>query len=332
MAEVKKIVHIALLFISIDLHAQDPHFTQSHSAPMLVNPAYTGVFDNAQLRFLTNYRQQWSGLGDPFVTSFAGFDAKIGDNGLVYQNPFNIGLHLISDKTFNGAVKGNVITATTSYHVSLADEGKQTLGIGLGIGYGSKRIDFSSLSAESQFTNGGFDLSLPNGEPLLNEIKPYLMISPGILYTYNNKEEGTFFDFGFAVFNSNQPLLTTLYDKNERLSRRISAQASFQRYINSSYLLNAELQYQSQANVDYLLSGVSYAKLLEEELDASMIGLGLWYRTSDAIAPYLFAEFNKIRLGFTYDIQINDMRKSAYPANSFEFSLRWRTPVKKHNQ
>ena len=292
---------------------------------MLVNPAFAGVFDNAQLRVMTNYRRQWSGLGNSFTTSYVGFDAKLFDDGLYYQNPFNIGVHVVSDKTFNGTVKGNVITATSSYHVPLSNEGKQTIGIGLSIGYGSKRIDFSSLSSESQFTSGGFDQSLPNGETFLQKIKPYVLISPGVLYTYNNKEDGTFFDIGFAVFNANQPYFTTLFDNNEKIARRISAQASFQRYTSNSGLLNVELQYQSQSYVDYFLSGFSYAHLFSEEDDPSMIGLGIWYRTSDAIAPYLFAEYKKLRFGFTYDIQINGMRKDVYPANSFEFSLRWRT-------
>lgn len=324
MNTIIKYLYFVLFFSVVKVHGQDPHFTQANSSPMLVNPAYTGVFDNAQLRVMTVHRQQWSGMGNPFTTTMVGLDAKMFEDRRYNQNPFNVGMNLLSDKTFSGAVKSNILTASTSYHVPLSKEGKQTIGIGLALGYGTKRIDFSTLTSGSQFTSGGFDQSLSNGENFLVNIKPYFLISPGLLYTYNNREEGTFFDFGLAVYNANQPVLSSIYDKSDKIPRRISAQASFQHYMGSTLLFNAEMQYQSQAGVDYLLSGVSCAKMLKEEVDASMVGLGIWYRTSDAIAPYIFAELNRLRFGFTWDYQINDIRKDQYPANSIEFSLRWR--------
>ena len=327
-----KIVFFFLVLWAMEIRAQDPHFTQANSSPMLVNPAYTGVFDNSQIRFMTLHRQQWSDLGNPYTTTYLGLDAKAFESKLYYQNPFNLGMHLVSDQTFNGALKDNVATFTTSYHVPLTKEGKQTIGIGLGLGYGTKRIDFTSLTSGEQFTSGGFDQSLPNGETFQSNSKPYFLISPGILYTYNNREEGTFFDFGLAVFNSNQPALSYYYIANDRIPRRVSAHASFQRYLNNIYLFNADMQYQSQAGTDYFLSGISCARLLEEEMDAPMIGLGLWFRTGDAIAPYLFGEFNRIRFGFTYDFQVNDIRKDLFPARSFEFSLRWRIATHALNQ
>ncbi|MFM7554606.1 MAG: type IX secretion system membrane protein PorP/SprF, partial [Verrucomicrobiota bacterium] len=61
-------------------------------------------------------------------------------------------------------------------------------------------------------------------------------------------------------------------------------------------------------------------KLLDEDPEGSLFGLGCWYRTGDAIAPYVFGEFNSVRLGITYDIQLNDIRKPTAPATSLEFS------------
>jgi hypothetical protein len=90
-------------------------------------------------------------------------------------------------------------------------------------------------------------------------------------------------------------------------------------------LLNVKMLYQSQANTDYLVSGFSMARLMEEDdVEADMIGVGLWYRTGDAIAPMVFGEFNQFKVGLSYDIQINGLRKNTMPANSMELSLQWR--------
>jgi hypothetical protein len=82
--------------------------------------------------------------------------------------------------------------------------------------------------------------------------------------------------------------------------------------------------YQSQAGVDYVLGGLSVAKLFSEERDANMVGIGCWYRSADAVSPYVFTEINRCRVGFSYDIQINDIRKNVRPVSTMEFSLQWR--------
>jgi hypothetical protein len=38
----------------------------------------------------------------------------------------------------------------------------------------------------------------------------------------------------------------------------------------------------------------------------------------------VFGEFNQFKVGLSYDIQINGLRKNTMPANSMELSLQWR--------
>jgi type IX secretion system PorP/SprF family membrane protein len=312
-----------LLSASLIVKAQDPHFTQFNAAPFTVNPAYTGVFDGGS-RFMSNYRQQWSSIGTPYTTSVVAFDGKLFNDGQYVQNPFNMGIQFMSDKTMKGAFKSNFITATAAYHVPLNMKGDQSLGVGLSASYGSRKIDFTNLSTETQFTNGGFDPTLPNGEIALENMKPYATVGAGLLYTYNNREEGTFFDFGAAVYHLNKPQQTILYDQNEYVPTRVAAQATLQRYTSSMLLLDLRMLYQSQAGVDYVLGGLSVAKLFSEERDANMVGIGCWYRSADAVSPYVFTEINRCRVGFSYDIQINDIRKNVRPVSTMEFSLQWR--------
>ena len=48
------------LISSTMLHAQGLHFSQFYNAPMLLNPANTGLLQNSDWRVGTSYRNQWA--------------------------------------------------------------------------------------------------------------------------------------------------------------------------------------------------------------------------------------------------------------------------------
>lgn len=318
-----KLLVVQFFFSVALLQAQDPHFTQFSAAPFTVNPAYTGVF-NGSARFMSNYRQQWANLVDPFTTSVVAGDVKIGNiNPDQDQHPFNVGLQLMQDKSMAGAFKSSYGGLVASYHVNLSTENTQSIGAGLSINYGNRRIDFSDISFDRQFTSGGYRLSLPNGEAAMQNMKPFYSIGAGLLFRSSNPMSGTFIDVGFSGYHFNKPIQTVMDDPNQVLPIRWSGQVTFQQYINDAALLNIRGLYQQQADVSYLLAGVSYAKLFGNE-NQNMLGAGLWYRTGESFAPYVFIESNGLQIGFSYDITYNNLKKVLSPASSFELSLQWR--------
>jgi type IX secretion system PorP/SprF family membrane protein len=308
-------------FLGIQLYAQDPHYTQFYSAPLTVNPAFTGIFEG-KLRVMSNYRQQWGNLADPYTTSTVSTDLKIGEIEQENRSPINVGIQMMNDKSMQGAFKSNYLMATTSYHVTVDYEGKKSIGVGLSGSYGSRRIDFSSISFDRQFTSGGFDLSLPNGETALQNLKPFSSIGAGILYQYKDEETGTFFDFGLSGYHFNKPKQSVLNDNSEFVPIRYSTQASFQSYLGETAIINVKALYQSQASVSYILGGLSLAKLVGNSKE--MIGAGIWYRSKDAVSPYVFTEFRDFMLGISYDITTSSLKYGIKPARSIEFSLQWR--------
>jgi type IX secretion system PorP/SprF family membrane protein len=316
------IIYIALLS-SLIVKAQDPHFTQFSAAPFTVNPAYAGVF-NGTARFMSNYRQQWANLVDPFTTALVAGDVKIGmvdpDQD---QHPFNVGIQLMQDKSMGGAFKSSYGGLTASYHVNLNAENNQSIGVGLSINYGNRRIDFSDISFDRQFTSGGYNLSLPNGEAAMQNMKPFYSIGAGLLFRSSNPISGTFFEAGFSGYHFNKPIQTVMDDPNQVLPVRWSGQLTFQQYVNDVNLLNIRALYQQQADVSYLLAGFSYGRIFGDE-DQNMVGAGLWYRSKESFAPYAFVETNGIQIAFSYDIAYNNLKKVLTPASSFELSLQWR--------
>ena len=310
----------ACLF-SVCLSAQDPHFTQFYSAPLSVNPAYTGVFDG-QVRIMSNYRQQWSNAIDPFTTASVSIDAKIGHKKKEMQNPFNIGFQLMNDRSMRGSFKSNYLTATASYHVPMDREGNKSIGAGLSAGYADRRLDFSSQSFDAQFTSGGFDLGLPTGESALRQLEPFMSVGAGIVYRYDNAESGNFFDLGVSAYNLNRPRQSALGDANQFVPVRYAAQISYKKFLNETSILNVKGLYQNQASVQYMLAGFSFAKLIG--VSKEMVGAGVWYRTGDAVSPFLFLEWEKVLIGVSYDVTVSDLSKGPNPVRSVEMSLQWR--------
>lgn len=303
------------------LSAQDPHFTQFYSAPLTVNPAYTGVFEG-QVRVISNYRQQWGNAIDPFTTALVSADAKLGKKAGEGQNPFNIGLQLMNDRSMRGAFKSNYLSATASYHVPMDQDGYKSFGAGLTASYADRRIDLMNQSFDAQFTSGGFDLSLPTGESALRQLEPFMTVGAGLLYRYDNHESGDFFDIGASAYHLNRPRQSALGDANQIVPIRFSAQLSYQKYINESSIINLRCLYQNQASVAYILGGFSVAKLIGSNKE--MVGAGLWYRTGDAVSPYLFVEWNRVQLGLSYDVTLSDLTKGPKPVRSMELSVQWR--------
>jgi hypothetical protein len=56
---------------ALAVFAQDIHFTQFDMQPLIINPAFTGMFDG-KVRAGAIYRNQWASVTVPYVT-FGGY-------------------------------------------------------------------------------------------------------------------------------------------------------------------------------------------------------------------------------------------------------------------
>ncbi len=302
--------------------AQDPHYSQFFTAPFTVNPAYTGVF-NGKMRFMANYRQQWANAISPFTTATAAFDTKIGSNELNKQNPFNLGVQFMNDRSMRGTLNGNAVSLTASYHATLDNSGRTSLGAGLMGTYMNRRVDLSALTFDEQFSSGGFIQGLPTGEAALQQLKPYVTVGAGLLFLYNEPESGTFFELGASGFHFGKPAQTVLKDENQYVPIRYSLQASLQKFLGDRTVLNLRCLYQSQAAVEYLLGGGTLGVMFGGD-GANTIGGGLFYRSMDAIIPYMYVEYDQLMFGVSYDATLSSLRQSVRSPRSMEFSLQWR--------
>ena len=321
----KSILVYLTILLTIVSFGQDPNFAQFYSSPLNINPALTANI-NADWRLISNFRNQWIGPASPYITGTISYDRKImqhkefnsdEDDG----NRVGIGAMLMYDHTMSGIATNTYASLNLSYNVKLS-EGDiiNRVGAGFGAIYGKKSVDFERLDFEEQWTGtlAGFNTSLPTGEDALANMKGYISLSGGFLYSRST--ENSNFDIGASLFHINSPKQTFLKDDNQVLSMRKVVHANFEKFLNSYLILNTNLIYQKQSTATYYSAGVALGYYLGSEPDV-IINAGFWYWSNNSITPYIGYQYNHLQLGLTYDLTVSKLRNAPRRANSFELSI-----------
>src|SRR6266700_5662196 len=71
----KKIISIYFIFLTANVFAQDPEFSQYYAAPLYLNPAFTGT--TLDHRFIANYRNQWPSVARGYTTTAFSYDYNL---------------------------------------------------------------------------------------------------------------------------------------------------------------------------------------------------------------------------------------------------------------
>lgn len=332
------IINSFIWFTSLCIYAQDPHFTQFYNSPLTVNPAYTGVFNTigstTNIRVLSNYRSQWNNSLSPYTTGTLQFDSKLGSqvDGNVIQNTFNLGLLGMYDQSLNGAFKSSYIMGTGSLHIPVGVSRNngfygytKSIGLGFGAAYGNRRVDLSQISFSQQFSSGGFDLTLPNGEVGLNNLKPFLSLNAGLLYqSKSGNDRENEFKIGISGYHLNKPKQTFFDDPLQVIPMRFAFQMEYLKRNTTNFsFLETKLIYQYQQSINYLLLSAIYNINIGGINYENSIGFGANYRLNDAISPYLGLAISGFRFGCSYDMTTSKLKTGLIPARSMEFSMQF---------
>ncbi len=320
----KRFFTALILFSSVGAaFGQDPSFSQFFSSPLNINPALTANI-NADWRLIANYKNQWFGLVNPYMSATISFDSKIMQNKIMNveekNNIVGIGGMFLYDQAMGGALKGSHCSANFSYNVKIADNDitSHRLGVGFGASYGRKYVDYTKLDFEEQFAGNGFDTNLPTGESGLSSMKPHLSLNSGLLYSFRSEKKN--FDVGIAAFHINTPVQTFLQDDNQRLARRKVAHANFEAFINDRVTISSNAIYQKQEDAEYFSVGTALGYYIEEEQGILLTG-GLWYWSNNALIPYGGLVYKNFQLGLSYDITMSKLNRAANKPNTIELSL-----------
>lgn len=314
-------VPVFFLLLSEWGKAQDPTFSQFFSSPLNINPALTANI-NSDWRVISNFRNQWMNASGAYVTGTISYDAKVlqNKNAFIEENNFlGLGGMLMFDRALNGVAKSTFLGVDLSYHITLINGFlKHCVSAGFSANYGRHLLDYSQVDFGEQYTGYGFNRYLPTGENALSDMKSFISINAGIIYSISN--DNSSFDIGIAAFHVNNPKQSFLQDFNQRLAVRQVAHANFETYINDKTILNTNAIYQLQGNARYLSAGGGVGYYLGDSKDA-VINAGLWYWAENGFIPYVGLLYYNLQFGLTYDITTSKLGASARKPGSIELSI-----------
>ena len=323
----------ALIFTAPAAFAQDIHFTQFDMQPLVVNPAFTGMFFG-KVRANAIYRNQWKSVTVPYVTYGASVDLpiKTEDNGYLAA-----GLQMFKDQAGDGNLSNFTGLASISYHklfgeVSNDDYKGSDLAIGLQGGYAQKSIDLSKLYFGDEFVNGSFVPGTTQEYKLgLGNSVNYYVVNAGLCFSSATSSRFSYI-VGLAANNINQPNDAILKKKNSDvgLAMRYTGELGFIMKVGDKLSLQPAVFYQTQASASELIFGNEFHLALTNEYGdinfTPAVFVGGWMRNGDAAMITAGVEFSNIRVGLGYDINTSSLNNATNGNGGFEIALKYISP------
>ncbi len=270
---------------------QDPIMSQYMFNIHAFNPGSAGISGMICMTALA--REQWIGFkGAPSTTLFS-----VNAPFRLFRSENGVGLVIGNDKTgFDSDIK---LAGSYSYHLNI---GNGKLGLGLSLGILNKSLDPSWQIPSS-------DLHTPvTGDPLIPESKEsHIAFDAGIGAFYSTDR----YYAGISFAHINEPKIK--FTKGEPyLSRHYYAVAGYN-------LLLGNPAFELLPSVFALSDGhiVQFTINTLVRYNKKVWG-GVSYRAGDALTGIVgFELYNGIRIGYSYDFILSDIRKSSSGSHEF---------------
>lgn len=281
--------------------AQDPEFSQFYASPAHVNPAMIGFTWDP--RFSVNYRHQYPGFGNAFLTFAASYDQHF-DN---LNSSF--GMSVLADRAGEGGIY-NTYYVNGLYAYELKFTSSLRIKAGVQIGYLQQSINWDKLVFGDMIdpTTGNTGGISPDLTPERNSIHR-LDIGGGLL-AYNSN-----FYIGASVKHVTTPSLafTATSDSRNDLAIRTSAHVGRVFYVGPKIV--GESQLYISPNLLFINQGRHY-----QVNGGAYIGKGILFgglfmrhtvRNTDALILLAGLRAGIVRVGYSYDIHIGPLATGA---------------------
>lgn len=313
--KIKVVSFIALMILGLsEVKSQDIHYSQFYASPLTLNPALTGKV-NGSYRIAGIYRDQWKGL---FRTPSGSFDMPfvIGNKLDALGAGIMISNDMQNDKTWNHLQ----IMASVAYHKSLGKKGNHQLSLGVQGGYVQKRLDQGNLDFASEWDGRGFGDG-QTGVNIDNTKATYGDFNGGLFYSAMFSRNFTLFA-GFSLFHLLTPKEDFITGNDDELARRYVVHGGLDWRAHKRLSILPGVYYQTQAAAREINFGNNFGiHILEKPGKEATLFLGAWYRWEDAVIAMAGLEYNKFRVGFSYDITTSDLNNGVSQNNAWEISL-----------
>lgn len=301
--------------------AQDIHFSEFYLAPIINNPALTGVF-NEDYKAGAIYRTQWNTISAPFTTSLIDIETKVRVNEV--NDYVSFGLLGYSDKAGSIGFQTTGFYPAINYSKSLEDKYTSYLSIGFTGGFIQRNMDISKMTFDEQYINGDYDPTSPTGEPVLNTKISYWDLGAGVTFNSSfDMDNKTNYFLGAAAYHFTTPKNSVFGDASSSLKIRWVFNGGLSYNIDDAYSIQLYTNVMVQKPYQEIVAG-GMAKWTVQghsnDPDFSLY-LGAFYRLADAIVPTIRVTYKKTTIGMSYDVNNSSLRDASKGQGGFEISL-----------
>jgi type IX secretion system PorP/SprF family membrane protein len=311
---------IATFISQMDLQAQDIHFSQFYAAPLLVNPANTGM-SGKDIRVANIYRNQWAKIGIPYETIITSVDKEL----TIAGRSFGIGGLFLHDQSSSYNLQADEFMLSISYSTIVNN---QQFTFGLQPGFVFKSFDLESITFNSQFNQLSqfFDASMPSLENGLDDRLKYLDLNAGIFW--RTIIHNIIPSAGISVSHLNMPVQRfETSSTGKRLPLRLNFSGEVIIPVNAKIDLKPNVLYSYTPGANEFLLGsvgdysISWSNIPVTKLYAVMMFRLNPVRDIDAFILGGGAELKQFNLGLTYDLNISPLHQATNFNGAFEVSL-----------
>jgi type IX secretion system PorP/SprF family membrane protein len=316
--------------------SQDIHFSQINESPLYNSPANTGFY-NGYFRASLNYRNQWLAMGNSYGAAFNTGAVSI-DGGLFKSKRRKAFVGLGFTYTYDLAGSANINKNNALLNVSgiLKTSKRSVFSLGIAGGIVAANANYNKLRFASQFDGNQLeDNAAINGELNFRQYT-HTDIGAGIAYEYSkvtideDHDDATTFRVSFGSFHLNKPVQDFSPGSSYRLPIRNTLAINMNYdFKNTKFTLCPALLFNQQGKALQAVGG-SYVKYrthsgtkITGQKTQNAIGIGLFYRTLDAIIPKFIYDAGDLSFGLSYDVNVSGYRTATKYYGGFELSIRY---------
>ena len=329
------------------LSSQDLHFSQYNENPLLVNPALAG--SNQAMRASIVYKDQWGSVTTPYKTYGFSFESRFKANEWEKQDKKRSmffkkskskmagGITLYNDKA--GDSKLGTFVTNLTYAMFFPLNQNSRISIGVQAGMVQRKMDPSKLIYGAQFDGYSYDPNLPSGETYSRQSFVYGDMGSGILYTFSQGEKSIAANnqinaqIGFSAYHLTRPQQNFTGGESDRLYRKYVFHGNLLFGIpNTLVAIAPTWLVQMQGPSKEIMAGMMIKYYIKDDskytgyLKRSTIGVGVNYRTKDAIIPTISFETGRFAITYSYDVNTSRLARASNGKGGSEITLRMMTP------
>ena len=305
-------IFFSLIFNLIS-HSQDIHWSQFNDNQIFQNPGNSGNF-KGDYRFITNRRNQWKSVTEPFTTTNISVDKKLKRNA-------GIGVLFFDDVAGDGKFRTNEFQLNIGYPFKIFKDTNATFKAGLNVGVNHRQVNMDLFTFNNQYNGMYYDEALPSNENFTNQKNTSFTIGIGSTFNYSfSKLE---LEFGTSIFNLNRPN-QSFYNNEIKRDARLST------FIKTNYPINNLLSVQPSCNIQ--IQGVYRSLIIGSNIKYNLskthsnylaVFLGAWLRNKDAAIFNLGVDYQNWFVGLSYDVNLSNLSIASNYRGGSEIAIRY---------